>query len=220
MAHKAATGGFLRVGVTGGIGSGKTTVCNLFQSLGRHVIWADLLARSIADTDEGVKRRIRAIFGENAYDASGKLDRAEIGALVFSHPGRLEQLNAIVHPAVFEGVEREILALPPENRYPYVVIEAALIFETGYDTRMDFTIVVEAAESLRLGRIMDRDGLTATEIRRRMRSQMSPGEKARRADFVIGNEGSPEELLPRVRFLDKVLTAMAVSEGNDKTGQG
>lgn len=212
MANKTAAGGFLRVGVTGGIGTGKTTVCNLFRSLGRHVVWADLLARGIADTDAGVKSRIRGVFGRDAYDASGRLDRKAIGALVFSHPDLLEQLNAIVHPAVFESVESEILSLPPEKRYPYVVIEAALLFESGYDSRMDHTIVVQAGEGARVSRIMARDRLTATEVRRRMRAQLPTAEKVRRADFVIENEGAPQDLLPGVRFLDRVLTAMALGK--------
>jgi dephospho-CoA kinase len=200
--------GFLIVGVTGGIGSGKTTVCRLFAALGRHVIPADGLARTLVDTDPSVKSQIRETFGTGVYTGE-KLDRAALAARVFSHPRELKKLNGIVHPAVFAAIDREITLLSPRQRSPYLLVEAALIFETGFDTRLDRTIVVEAGEALRIERIGLRDGISGEEIHRRMKSQMSPAGKRARADFVIVNEGTEDDLLPGIRLLDSLLTALA-----------
>lgn len=206
-------GGYLRIGVTGGIGSGKTMVCRLFERLGRHVIEADALAKTLADTDAGVKALIRRAFGGGSFDPSGRLDRRAMAELVFAHPARLRELNAIIHPAVFKAVDRELAGLPASRTHPYVLIEAALIFETGFDARLDHTIAVQAPQQLRIARIGERDGLLEGDIRRRMRSQMPASAKARRADFVIGNDGSLEDLAASVRALDVILCAMAGRAG-------
>jgi dephospho-CoA kinase len=200
--------GFLTVGVTGGIGSGKTTVCRLFASLGRHVISADALARTLVDTDPSVKNQIRQTFGTGLYTGAN-LDRAALAAMVFSNPRKLKKLNEIVHPAVFAAIDREISLLSPRQRAPYLLVEAALIFETGFDSRLDRIIVVEAGEAVRVERIGLRDGITGEEIHRRMKSQMPPAGKRAKADFVIANEGAEDDLLPGIRLLDTLLTALA-----------
>jgi|WetSurMetagenome_2_1015567.scaffolds.fasta_scaffold77680_2 dephospho-CoA kinase len=199
---------YLTVGVTGGIGSGKTTVCRLFATLGRHVISADELARTIADTDPAVRRQIQDAFGPELYKGT-TLDRPAMAARVFSRPRELRKLNAIVHPAVFAAIDRQINRLPPAARFPYLLVEAALVFETGFNSRLDYVIAVEAGEALRVDRIMARDGLSGEEIRRRMGSQMSTAEKKKKADVVLINEGSETDLMPGIRILDGLLTALA-----------
>jgi dephospho-CoA kinase len=198
------------VGVTGGIGSGKTTVCRLFEEMGRSVFWADVLARTIMDTDSAVRANLRSAFGKSVFGDDGRLERKILAERVFSRPEELLRLNQIVHPAVFALISTRIQSLPASKRSPYVLVEAALIFETGFDSRLDYTVVVEAEERVRIRRIMERDGLTESEILNRMRSQMPPAEKNVRADFVILNDGTAKDLLPRVRLLDTILSALAV----------
>jgi dephospho-CoA kinase len=205
----SAPRGFLTVGVTGGIGSGKSTVCRLFAHLGRHVIHADTLARAIVETDGAVRSELKTAFGRTIFTPGGSLDRTALAARVFSNPSDLTRLNQIVHPVVFSLIESEIQALPAKSRFPYVLVEAALIFETGYDTRLDYTLVVDAEEPVRIERIATRDRLPIPDVKRRMASQMSPAEKRKRADFLVLNDGSEAELMSRVRLLNTVFTALA-----------
>jgi dephospho-CoA kinase len=139
----------------------------------------------------------------------GRLDRAALAARVFSHPRELKKLNGIVHPAVVAAIDTAIALLSPRLRSPYILVEAALIFETGFDARLDRTIVVEAGEAVRIRRIALRHGMSGEEIRRRMKSQMSPAVKRAKADFVIMNEGAEDDLLYGIRLLDTLLTALA-----------
>jgi dephospho-CoA kinase len=209
MPNDASPRGYLIVGVTGGIGSGKSTVCRLFERLGRKVLQADLIARAVTETDPEVRRAVRLAFGEAAYGPDGRLQRTFLADRVFSHPHELRRLNAIVHPAVFQAIDREIEALPPAGRCPYVIVEAALIYESGFDGAMDYVIVVDAPEELRVRRIMERDGLQPGPIRLRMKAQLPAAAKRERADFVIINEGAEGDLVPRVQFLDTLLSSIA-----------
>lgn len=196
---------YLLVGVTGGIGSGKSTVCALFAEGGRRVISADLLARDVTENDPEVRGRIAKIFGEAIYDADGHLKRQELASRVFGHAALLEKLNKSVHPAVFERLDAIVREMPPESRRPFTLVEAALIYESGLDRRLDLVIVVDAPEKDRIERVSRRDGVSPEDVILRMKSQMSAAEKVRRADFVLGNAGNPDTLAERVRFLDRLL---------------
>lgn len=198
---------YLLVGVTGGIGSGKSVVCEEFRARGRTVLHADQVARDLTEKDPSVAGAIRSAFGE-VYDAAGALDRKALAALVFSDRKKLEKLNAIVHPAVFRAIDRQLREMHPEDLQPYVVIEAALIFESGMDAVLDFVVVVDAPEELRIRRVMERDGVAPDEVRARMASQMKTDEKLRRADFTIDNSGEREGLAEIIGFLDTLLRQM------------
>jgi dephospho-CoA kinase len=196
------------VGVTGSIGSGKSSVCREFEALGRTVIAADRIARELTERDPRVREAIRKKFGDPIYAPDGPLRRQALAAIVFADAAKRRALNAIVHPPVFEAIEAAITALPAPSRSPYVIIEAALIFESGMDKRLAATVVVRADDEVRIARVMRRDGLEREDVLARMKAQMSADAKAQRADFVIDNNRGEEELAPKVAFIDRILTHM------------
>ncbi len=200
---------YLVVGVTGGIGSGKSTACRMFKDLGRTVISADEIARTITETDPGVKKEILAAFGASIVQPSGAIDRKGLAEIVFTHAAKRKKLNSIVHPAVFREIDNRLEGLEPSRRFPYVLVEAALIFETGMDKTLDYTIVIDAPGNVRTMRVMKRDGSSASEVRGRMRSQLPAAEKAKRADFVLENRGPASGMMPGIRFIDTLLTLIA-----------
>ena len=204
---------FLRVGVTGGIGSGKSTVCGLFSRLGRTVIQADDLAHRVANEDSEVKRAIQREFGPAVYLPDGLLDRKTMAKLVFADEHKRKTLNAIVHPRVFSAIAGQLDSLSFTQYHPYILIEAALVYETGMNTWLDCVIVVTAGEETRIQRVMTRDGASREDVLRRIRAQMPIEEKVERADFVIRNDGLVSELDSSVLFLDRILSHMGATGG-------
>jgi dephospho-CoA kinase len=198
----------LRVGVTGGIGGGKSTVCRLFGQLGRTVLSADNIAHELTQHNESVKAGIRRVFGPDMYAVDGSLDRRKLAAVVFRDESLRKKLNAIIHPLVFQSLENRILDLSPGARTPYVLIEAALIFETGMNERLDYVIVVDAPEEKRITRVIARDGISRREVMQRIRSQFTVGQRRMKADFIIDNDGAEADLFSRVRFLDSLFSLM------------
>lgn len=196
----------LRIGVTGGIGSGKSVVCSILQECGIPLIEADRLARILMVHDAILKYRIIAEFGEHIYHADGSLNRQAMARIIFSNPDRRKQLEAIVHPRVISEVDR---LLGDIDNAPYAVVEAALIYEAGLDRNLDYIIVVDADERLRIARIHERDGTAGEEIRQRMNAQMSTKEKRKRADFTIINNGTFAELRKQVLFVHTILIGLA-----------
>lgn len=196
--------GILKVGVTGGIGSGKTTVCRIFENLGVHVIYADALAKEISVTHENVRSKINELLGPSAYTTDGALDRQHVAARIFSDKQIQKKLNAIVHPEVVKAIEQEFAKLEKQGT-PLAIVEAALIYETGFDKHLHYIIVVEAGEEQRLERLAGWDAVKREEVRKRMEAQWNPSEKRVRADFVIVNQGTLEQLEEKVRLLYAVL---------------
>ncbi|MEX2117761.1 MAG: dephospho-CoA kinase [Bacteroidota bacterium] len=192
------------VGITGGIGSGKSTVCRLLEEQGYPVLSADPLAIEIEETDPVVITRIKALLGSEAYDSKGSLNRSYVAGRIFSSRGLQKSIEAVVHPAVFRELRRRAADLSKAGE-PLVVIEAALIFESGMHEALDFVVVVDAEEVIRIARVMDRDGISAAEVRKRMTAQWPMERKIRLADFVIGNNGSREELQQRVQLLTTMI---------------
>lgn len=174
----------LKIGITGGIGSGKTTVCRLFSLLGIPVFNADEESKKILDSDNEVAIRVKKLLGD-VYE-NGTADRKKIASMVFSDKKKLEQLNAILHPAVIHAFEKWTFR---QKNVPYVLKEAALIFEASTHTGLDKIIVVTAPEDQRLQRIVARDKTTEQAVRSRMQHQLSEEEKINRSDFVIINDG-------------------------------
>lgn len=178
----------LRIGITGGIGSGKTTVCKIFETLEIPVYYADDRAKWLMVNSPTLQNGIRQLFGKKAYGEDGSLNRAHISSIAFKDTAKLQKLNALVHPAVFvdgENWQQEQLALG----VPYTIKEAALIYESGSHQTLDKVIVVTAPEELRIDRVMKRDGLAAEAIKDRIARQMPEEEKVARADYVIHNDG-------------------------------
>ncbi|MEO0557049.1 MAG: dephospho-CoA kinase [Bacteroidota bacterium] len=184
----------LTLGVTGGIGSGKTAfVARLAEHPGVRVLLADALAKRLMVEDPEVRRQLVDRFGTEAYHEDGSLNRQAIAARVFGDETELAALNAIVHPAV----RRAMLEAMEQARIDGVellVYEAALIFETNADQILDHVAVVDAPIETRIARAMARDGSTREQVEARMTRQLAPAELRRRADTVIDNDGSMEEL--------------------------
>lgn len=199
---------YLRVGVTGGIGSGKSMVCRLFTKLGRKVFSADEIARELTDDRDDIKAAIRKTFGGSVFLPTGYLNRQILADIVFQNPTSRKKLDAIIHPHVFAALDERIEDTPAVKRKPFVLIEAALIFESGMHERLDYVIVIHADEETRIRRVMDRDKIDRDAVLARIQSQMDPKEKRELADFVIENDGNEEELKGRVEFLDKILCMM------------
>jgi len=202
---------FLLVGVTGGIGSGKSLVCEAFARLGRTIISADRVAHEITDHDPAVRDEIRALLGTDVYRADGTLDRSMTAARVFGDRLMVQRLNRIVHPRVFAALHRTVDALPSAQRQPYVIIEAALIFESGFDRELDRVIVVDAPEEDRIRRVVARDGSSEEDVRRRIAAQMPSAKKTAKADFVILNEHNVVSIDEKVKFLDGVLRSLGLA---------
>ena len=176
----------LKIGITGGIGSGKTTVCKVFETLGIPVFYADTAAKEIMVTDVDLVNGIKKTFGEDSYRIDGILNNKYLADLVFNNPVELAKLNALVHPAVFRGFDQWLSKIP--MNVPYILKEAALLFESGSYKNCDYSILVTAPLQTKLNRVMKRDGVAEEQVRARMDKQLNDEEKAKFADFFIRNE--------------------------------
>ena len=181
------------LGVTGGIGSGKTTVCRFLEEQGAKVFYADIEAKRLMQEDPEVRAEIEAAFGPDSYTDDGTLNRAHLAEQVFGDEEQLERLNAIVHPRVFASFE-QAKERAREEDVPLLVHEAALIFEAGGDEHVDAVAVVDAPEDERVARVVERDEVTPDQVRARMGHQLPPEELRRRADYVIENDGTLDDL--------------------------
>ena len=186
----------LRVGITGGIGSGKTTVCRMFEALGIPVYYADERAKWLISNDETLKNGIVDLLGPEAYTAEGAYDRAYVARIVFSDAEKLKSLNALVHPAV-EADSRRWHEAQCRAGLSYTLKEAALMIESGSHRHLDRLIVVTAPEALRIRRVMERDSVAEEQVRSRMAHQLPEADKIALADFVIRNDGELP-LIPQV----------------------
>jgi len=195
----------LKVGLTGGIGSGKTTVSKLFALLGVPVYNADDAAKRLMQEDESLRNSIIDTFGAETYP-DGRLDRAYLAGQVFNDPVKLAQLNALVHPATIADAAGWMRA----QTAPYTVKEAALLFESGSDKALDLVIGVDTPEELRIRRVMERDHTTAEEVRKRLDKQMPEHEKLHRCNFILHND-EKQMLIPQVIALHEKLTALAAA---------
>ena len=175
----------LKIGITGGIGSGKTTVCRIFETLGIPVFYADTVAKQIMVTDPILVAGVKQAFGEDSYLADGTLNNKHIAGIVFNNALELEKLNGLVHPAVFRAFDSWIQQVP--DTVPYTLKEAALLFESDSYKMCDQTVLVIAPLETRLQRVMARDGVSEAQVRARMDKQLSDEQKMKLADHLIYN---------------------------------
>ncbi|MBI4418938.1 MAG: dephospho-CoA kinase [Ignavibacteriales bacterium] len=199
--------GIFKVGITGGIGSGKSTVCRMMAEMGFPVLSADEIAKSIQETDPVVRRKVIGLLGSHAYDPDGRLNRGVVANKIFGNARLRRALERIVHPAVRRELGRRSRELLQSGSV-VVLIEAALIFESGLYRELDLVVVVDALEDIRLRRLRERDGVGEAEIRGRMASQWPPEKKAGLADIVIGNNGGLDDLRRNVTLLSSLLSAL------------
>lgn len=191
------------IGLTGGIGSGKSTVAKVFETLGIPVYYADDEAKRLMNTDERLKQEIIKQFGIESYK-DGTLNRPYIASLVFADKEKLSLLNSLVHPVTIEDSQKWVL----QQISPYVIREAALLFESGANKGLDFVIGVSAPLPLRIQRVIQRDGLSKEEIEQRISRQMDEEEKLKKCDFVILND-EKQLVIPQVLDIHKKILAIA-----------
>ncbi len=196
------------IGLTGGIGSGKSTAAQFLKSLGAEVVDLDKAGHDLLKRGGGVYQQVLDAFGKDILSAGGEIDRARLGKLVFSSPDDLIRLNDIIHPAIDSRVEKKV----EESRrkgVKVVVFEAAAMLESGRTFLVDELWVITAPVPAVLGRIKERSGYSDEEARRRIGSQLTNEERIRKADVVINNEGTLEELKVKVKAeWDKLQTRL------------
>ena len=182
----------LKIGLTGGIGSGKTTVAKIFELLNVPVYYADAASKRLYHTDKDLMASIKKHFGEDVY-TNDQLNRSKLAALVFNNPEKLELLNRLVHPPTIKDAEEWI----KRQSAPYIIKEAALLFESGSAAGLDYIIGVQAPQHLRIKRAMDRDGVTREEVLSRMKRQIDEEIKMRLCDYIIIND-EQQLVIPQV----------------------
>lgn len=187
----------LKIGLTGGMGSGKTTISKIFAILGIPVFYADDIARTIMNEDEVLRQNIIHLFGAEAY-TSNTLNRKHIAEIVFNDEYKLAQLNALVHPLTIAAADKWMQL----QTAPYIIKEAALMFEAGAAANLDYVIGVYAPQHLRLQRVMHRDGSNREAVLARMSNQLDETIKMKLCDFVIIND-EQQAVLPQVLALHK-----------------
>jgi dephospho-CoA kinase len=192
----------LKLGLTGGIGSGKSTVAKVFEILGIPVYYADDTAKQLMNEEGPLKQQIQKIFGATAY-RNGQLDRKYVADIVFKKPGKLQLLNALVHPATINDAQNWM----KRQRSSYAIKEAALIFESGAQQQLDYVIGVYAPTPLRIQRTMQRDGITEQEVIARINKQLDETSKMQLCDFVIIND-EEQMVIPQVVELHKKISAL------------
>ena len=193
------------IGLTGGIGSGKSTVAGFIEELGFPVYYSDVRAKEIVNDNENLKNDIRRLLGENAYDESGRYNRKYVADLVFNNDELLKQLNGLIHPAVKLNFENWVASQKTE----FVFKETALLFELKLNEGCYKTILVTADDNIRIKRVMDRDGKTYREVEAVMTKQMPEKDKVKKADFVIYNNSNIEDLKAETEKTLLKLTAVS-----------
>jgi dephospho-CoA kinase len=202
----------LRVGLTGGVACGKSTVARMFADLGANILNADTIAHELYRPGQEVLQQLVEHFGPEILKPDGELDRARLASLVFDG-GRVEELNRIVHPAIIRQQDQWMRALGEKDRYAVAIVEAALIFEAGVKDHFDRIMVVTCKPAQKIARFARRTSMSEdaarADVERRNKAQMPDEEKARRADFVIDNSGSVEESRPQVQRIYSELKVLA-----------
>jgi dephospho-CoA kinase len=191
----------MKLGITGGIGSGKTSVCRVFNVLGIPVFSADYEAQKIMNEDRKIKKGVNGIAGKNIYH-DGKLDRMELASLIFNDPVSLKKVNALVHPVVFD----HFIQWAEKQTAPYVIMEAAILFESGGSKLVDRVATIVAPVEERISRVTLRNKLTREQVMDRIRNQMTDEERVKRSDYVINNSEN-EMIIPVIlKIHDDILT--------------
>lgn len=193
------------IGLTGGIGSGKTTVAKIIEEAGYPVYYSDLRAKEIVNEDEFLKNRITELLGKEAYDEAGVYNRKYVSSVVFQDADLLKKLNETIHPAVKFDFENWVSA----QNAVMVFKETALLFELHLNEQCDKSVLVTADDRLRLKRVMDRDGKTYREVEAIMDQQMPEKDKIKKADYIIYNNDSLEQLTVETgNILEKINTEL------------
>ena len=194
----------LKVGLTGGIGSGKTTVCNVFRHLGIPVYHADIHAKILSDEDDDIKKALSGLVGEDIYTESG-LDRKKLSQMIFVNRSLLQKVNEIIHPKVMDHFSKWIYEHQETN---YIIHEAAILFESGMNPLFDKIITVSAPEDIRISRIMKREGVTENDVKNIIKNQWPESRKRDISDYIIIND-QKQMILPQILRIHDELASLA-----------
>jgi dephospho-CoA kinase len=197
----------LKIGITGGIGAGKSTVCRLFEGLQIPVYYADDRAKWLMQHDEELVDKLKTAFGEDIYTQDGSLDRPKLANIVFNNPEALKTLNSITHPEVLEDGERW-QRMQKLNGAIYTLKEAALLYESGSNEYLDKIIVVAADQESRIERVMQRDNCSREQVLARLNKQMPQADKVKLADWVIYNNDN-DDIMAAVQKIHRQILALS-----------
>ena len=198
---------YLKIGLTGGIGSGKTTAAKRFAALGARVYHADEISRRALDPGAVCYDRVVSAFGREILQSDGTIDRKRLGQIVFADEEKRQQLNGIIHPYVIDELFARAEQDLADEENSIAVFEVPLLFESGLHTKMDHNIVVSSTEENRIQRVMERDNLTREQVLSRIHAQMPEEEKLLLADSILLNDGSADDLHCQVDALYEMLKA-------------
>ncbi len=199
--HSVKGGQMLKVGLTGGIASGKSLVAKIFKDLGAHIIDADRIVHDLLEPDQQPYKEVLDFFGTGVMRQDKTIDRRKLGDIVFNDPEKRAWLNSCLHPKVFSAYSAQVRLLCDRQPDCIVVLDAALLIETGYHQRLDRVIVVYAELEQQVERLTARDNFTREQALARIASQMPLAEKRGHADFVIDNTGTRENAEQQARTL-------------------
>ncbi|MDE0587133.1 MAG: dephospho-CoA kinase [Candidatus Marinimicrobia bacterium] len=196
----------LKVGLTGGIGSGKSTASRYFESLGAFVLDADEEVKSLITSNETVQYELISEFGTDIIDGTGRVNKKKLARIAFQDEDHQQRLNSVVHPYIFNLIDKEFNRVFNDKKHGVFIVDAALIYETGFDAHLDYVIVVTAHLKNRMERALGRETLSREEILKRVGFQWPEEEKVNMADFVVHNDGTEAELQKKIESLIKKLT--------------
>jgi len=196
----------LKIGLTGGIGSGKSTASLHFQSLGAYVLDADKEAKNLITTNEKVQHELISEFGTDIINVSGQVDKKKLARIAFQDDDHQQRLNFVVHPYIFDLIDKDYNRILKEGKHDIFIVDAAMIYESGYDVHLDYVIVVTAQLKHRMERALARKTLSREEILKRIEFQWPEVEKINMADFVIHNDETEAKLKKNIESLIKNLT--------------
>jgi len=195
----------LKVGLTGGIGSGKSTASKFFEKLGAFILDADKEAKNLLEKNEIVQHEVISEFGTDIINATGKVDKNKLARVAFQDVDHQRRLNSVVHPYIYDLIDKTFDKVLSDGKYDVFIIDAAMIYESGYDIHLDYIIVITAQLKNRMERALARKTLTREEILKRIEFQWPEEEKVGMADFVIHNDGTEKELNDNIKSLIKKL---------------
>ena len=196
----------LKVGLTGGIGSGKSTASRYFESLGAFVLDADEEVKILITSNETVQYELISEFGTDIIDGTGRVNKKKLARIAFQDEDHQQRLNSVVHPYIFNLIDKEFNRVFNDKKHGVFIVDAALIYETGFDAHLDYVIVVTAHLKNRMERALGRETLSREEILKRVGFQWPEEEKVNMADFVVHNDGTEAELQKNIKSLIKKLT--------------
>lgn len=191
----------LKVGITGGIGSGKSLACRYLEELGYKVIYADKIAKELYASNKALLKKLAGEFGKSILNIDGTLNRINARKVIFSNKKNIKRVNSIVHPFVFREMDRIVAAIKDR----IIFFEAAIMFESGSYKRMNYVVLIYADKETRIKRIINRDGVKRSDVLKLMKLQLDEREKLKRADFVIKNNSTAAELKKKIKAFNRII---------------